>query len=139
MGLGTDGCASNNNLDMFGEISTTAKLHKVNRLDPTLLPAGRVLAMATSGGASVLGLQGKTGELTAGRQADIIIVDLQKPHLTPMYDADSILAYAASGSDVKTSIINGRLIMDNYQLLTIDLAEVFARVNDLARQVRSAT
>ncbi len=139
VGLGTDGCASNNNLDMFGEITTAAKLHKVNRLDPTLLPAGRVLALATSGGAAVLGLQGKVGELAVGRQADIIIVDLQKPHLTPMYHADSILAYAASGSDVKTSIINGRLVMENYQLQSIDPAEVMARVNGLARQVRAAT
>jgi 5-methylthioadenosine/S-adenosylhomocysteine deaminase len=136
VGLGTDGCASNNTLDMFGEIATCAKLHKVHRLDPTLLPAGRVAAMATSGGAAVLGLQGKTGELTVGKQADIIIIDLQKPHLTPMYDADSILAYAASGSDVKTSIINGRMVMDNYQLQTIDLAEVITRVNGLARQVK---
>ena len=85
-----------------------------------------------------MGLQGKIGELTPGRQADIIIVDLHKPHLTPMYDADSILAYAASGSDVKTSIINGRIVMENYQLLTIDLDEVLAGVNGLARQVRSA-
>lgn len=139
VGLGTDGCASNNNLDMFGEITTIAKLHKVNRLDPTLLPAGMVLEMATSGGASVLGLQEKTGVLTVGKQADIIILDLQKPHLTPMYNTDSILAYAASGSDVKTSIINGKLIMDNYRLLTIDLTEVLARVNGMARQVRPAT
>ncbi|MEN8134109.1 MAG: amidohydrolase [Thermodesulfobacteriota bacterium] len=139
VGLGTDGCASNNKLDMFSEISTCAKLHKIKRFDPTLLPAGRVVTMATSGGAAVLGLQEKTGELTVGRQADIIIIDLQKPHLTPMYNADSILAYAASGSDVKTAIINGRLVMDNYQLQTIDLAEVLARVNGLARQVRSAT
>ncbi len=139
VGLGTDGCASNNNLDMFGEISTAAKLHKVNRLDPTLLPAGRVLAMATSGGAAVLGLQETVGELAVGKLADIIIVDLQKPHLTPMYNVDSMLAYAASGSDVKTSIINGRLVMDNYRLQTIDLAEVIARVNSLAHQVRKAT
>jgi 5-methylthioadenosine/S-adenosylhomocysteine deaminase len=137
VGLGTDGCASNNNLDMFGEISCAAKLHKVHRLDPTILPAATVLAMATTGGASVLGLQGKTGELTAGKRADIIIIDLQKPHLTPMYDVNSTLVYTASGSDVKTSIIDGHLIMENQQLLTIELAEVLARVNGLARRIRS--
>jgi 5-methylthioadenosine/S-adenosylhomocysteine deaminase len=139
VGLGTDGCASNNRLDMFGEMAATAKLHKVNRLDPTLLPAGRVVAMATSGGATVLGLGEEIGTLAVGRRADLIIVDLAKPHLTPRYDADSLLAYAASGSDVKTSIVNGRVIMENYRLLTIDLAEVLARVNNLARQVRAAT
>lgn len=139
VGLGTDGCASNNNLDMFGEITTVAKLQKVSCLEPTLLPAAEVLAMATSGGAAVLGLQDKIGELTVGRQADIIILDLQKPHLTPMYHVDSMLAYAAAGSDVKTSIINGKLIMDNYQLQTIALNEVMARVNDLAHRVRKAT
>lgn len=136
VGLGTDGCASNNNLDLFGEITTAAKLHKVNRLDPTLLPAGQVLAMATSGGAEVLGLAGKTGELRAGARADLIIVDLQKPHLTPMYDVASALVYAASGGDVKTTIIDGRLIMENYRLPTIDLAEILAKVNGLASQVR---
>jgi 5-methylthioadenosine/S-adenosylhomocysteine deaminase len=124
---------------MFGEMAATAKLHKVNRLDPTLLPAGRVVAMATSGGATVLGLGEEIGTLAVGRRADLIIVDLAKPHLTPRYDADSLLAYAASGSDVKTSIVNGRVIMENYRLLTIDLAEVLARVNNLARQVRAAT
>lgn len=137
VGFGTDGCASNNNLDMFGEISSAAKLHKVNRLDPTLLPADLVLAMATTGGAAVLGLQGITGDLMAGRQADLIIIDLQRPHLTPLYDLDSMLIYAASGSDVTGSIINGRLIMENRQLLTVDLAEILDRVNGMARLVRS--
>jgi len=138
VGLGTDGCASNNNLDMFGEITTAAKLHKVNRLDPTLLTAGTVFKMATTGGAKILGLQGKIGELVVGKLADIIIVDMQKPHLTPTYDVNSMLVYSASGSDVKTSIINGRLVMENYHLLTIDPDEVLAKVNEMAKLVRSA-
>jgi 5-methylthioadenosine/S-adenosylhomocysteine deaminase len=139
VGLGTDGGASNNRLDMFGEMAATAKLHKVKRLDPTLLPAGRVVRLATSGGAAVLGLGAEIGRLTVGRRADLIIVDLDKAHLTPRYEVDSLLAYAAAGGDVKTSIVNGRLIMADYKLLTIDLAEVRARVNNLARQVRAAT
>ena len=139
VGLGTDGCASNNNLDMFGEMAAAAKIHKINRQDPTILPAAEVFRMATAGGAEILGLQDETGRLEIGMQADIIIVDLQKPHLTPMYHVDSVLAYAASGSDVKTSIINGKLVMENYQLQSIDPAEVMARVNGLARQVIAAT
>ncbi len=138
-GLGTDSCASNNNLDMFREISVAAKLAKVNRLDPTLLPAGRVMEMATSGGAGVLGLSDRIGELTVGRAADIIIVDLRKPHLTPMYSVDSLLVYAASGSDVSTSIINGRLVMDNRELLSIDLPEVIGKVNEMARRLKAET
>jgi 5-methylthioadenosine/S-adenosylhomocysteine deaminase len=138
VGLGTDGCASNNSLDMFREMSMAAKLVKVNRLDPTLLPANRVFTLATSGGASVLGLQSKVGELAVGRLADLIIVDLQKPHLTPMYAADSMLVYAASGSDVSTSIINGRLVLDNYQLLTVDLPEIIGKVSAMARRVRKS-
>ncbi|MDF1577960.1 MAG: amidohydrolase [Desulfobulbales bacterium] len=137
VGLGTDSCASNNKLDMFREMTFAAKLAKVNRLDPTLLPAGKVVKMATTGGAAVLGLADKIGQLTVGRSADIIIVDLLKPHLTPMYETDSLLVYAASGSDVRTSIINGRLVMDNHELLTIDLPEVIGKVNELARRLRS--
>ncbi|MFO7605533.1 MAG: amidohydrolase [Desulfurivibrionaceae bacterium] len=139
VGLGTDSCASNNNLDMFREMSVAAKLAKVNRLDPTLLPAGRVMEMATSGGARVLGLSDRIGELTVGRAADIIIVDLLKPHLTPMYSVDSLLVYAASGSDVSTSIINGRLVMDNRELLSIDLPEVIGKVNKMARRLKAET
>jgi 5-methylthioadenosine/S-adenosylhomocysteine deaminase len=139
VGLGTDGCASNNNLDMFGEMAAAAKIHKINRQDPTILPAAEVFRMATTGGAEVLGLQDETGRLETGMQADIIIVDLRSPHLTPIYDQDSLLAYAASGSDVKTSIIAGKMVMADRQLLTIELDEVLARVNSLAEQVRSAT
>jgi 5-methylthioadenosine/S-adenosylhomocysteine deaminase len=139
VGLGTDGCASNNNLDMFGEMATAAKIHKINRQDPTILPAAEVVRMATTGGAEVLGLQDVTGRIETGMQADIIIVDLHSPHLTPMYDQDSLLAYAALGNDVKTSIIAGKLVMENRQLLTIELDEVLARVNLLAEQVRPAT
>ena len=139
VGLGTDSCASNNNLDMFREMTVAAKLAKVHRLNPTLLPARQVVKMATSGGAAVLGLQGEIGELTVGSLADIVIIDLRKPHLNPMYEADSLLAYAASGSDVRASIIGGRLVMDDYRLKTIDLPEVVGKVNEMARQVRAGT
>jgi 5-methylthioadenosine/S-adenosylhomocysteine deaminase len=104
--LGTDGCASNNDLDLFGEMDTCAKLHKVAQLDPTALPAPAALRMATRNGARALGLGGRPGELTPGSLADVIVVDFRKPHLTPVFDPVSHLVYAARGSDVRHSIIH---------------------------------
>jgi 5-methylthioadenosine/S-adenosylhomocysteine deaminase len=91
LGLGTDGAASNNNLDLWGEMSLAAKLHKVAGLDPTVLPARQVVEMTTLGGARVLGLEPVTGSLTPGKEADLIVVDLHQPHLTPLYDPYSHL------------------------------------------------
>lgn len=131
-GLGTDGCASNNNLDLLAEMDTAAKLHKVATLDPTVMDAATVLQMATSGGAHVLGLNHFIGSLEIGKKADIIIIDTHQPHLTPMYNPASHLVYSARGSDVITSIINGKLIMEDRCLLTIDIEEVMAKANQLA-------
>ena len=131
-GLGTDGCASNNSLDLLAEMDTAAKLHKVATLDPTVMDAATVLQMATCEGAKVLGQNHLIGSLEAGKKADIIIVDTHQPHLTPMYNPASHLVYAARGSDVITSIINGKLIMEDRCLLTIDIKEVMAKANQLA-------
>jgi 5-methylthioadenosine/S-adenosylhomocysteine deaminase len=133
--LGTDGCASNNDLDLFGEMDTCAKLHKVGTLDPTVLAAGTVLRMATQNGAKALGLEGKTGELSLGKWADIIVVDFRRPHLTPLYKPVSHLVYAARGSDVRHTIIHGRLVMEDRRLLTLDVDEVMDRVRSFARSV----
>ena len=95
VGLGTDGCASNNNLDMLSELDTAAKLAKVRDLDPTALPARQALGLATRQGAAVLGLQGEVGRLIPGLKADLVVVDLDQPHLTPIYDPLSHLVYAA--------------------------------------------
>ena len=108
VGLGTDGCASNNNLDLFGEMGMCAKLHKVFSADPTVLPAEKVVEMATIGGARVLGMADRIGSIAPGKWADIILVDMKKPHLTPLYHPFSQLVYAASGADVSTSIIGGQ-------------------------------
>jgi 5-methylthioadenosine/S-adenosylhomocysteine deaminase len=133
--LGTDGCASNNNLDMFQEMDSAAKLAKVATLDPTVLPAPAVLKMATRNGARALGMGQLTGILEKGKRADIILINTRKPHLTPMYNAYSHLVYAVTGSDVETSIINGKLVMENRRLLTIDEQEVMERVNGIALKV----
>ncbi|MCE5244251.1 MAG: amidohydrolase [Syntrophobacteraceae bacterium] len=134
--LGTDGCASNNDLDLFGEMDTCAKVHKVASLDPTALPAPTVLRMATRNGAAALGLAGRIGELTAGCRADCIVVDFHKPHLTPVFDPVSHLVYAARGSDVRHSVIEGRLVMEDRRLLTMDIDEVMERVCGFARCIR---
>ena len=136
VGLGTDGCASNNNLDMFREMDMTAKLHKVNSLDPTVMDAKTVLRMATCEGARALGLEEMAGTLTAGKKADLIIIALNKPHLTPLYNEYSHLVYAAGGADVDTAMINGRLVMKNRHLLTIDEREVMAQVRQIAERIK---
>jgi 5-methylthioadenosine/S-adenosylhomocysteine deaminase len=138
VGLGTDGCASNNNLDMFREMDMTAKLHKVNSLDPTVMDAKTVIRMATCSGARGLGLEKMVGTLTAGKKADLIIIDLNKPHLTPLYHEYSHLVYAAGGADVDTAMINGRLVMKNRRLLTIDEREVIAQVRQIALSIKKS-
>jgi 5-methylthioadenosine/S-adenosylhomocysteine deaminase len=137
VGLGTDGCTSNNNIDMFLEMDTAAKIHKVNTLDPTVMDAKTVLKMATRDAAKALGLDGVTGSLVPGKKADIIIIDINKPHLTPMYNLYSHLVYAAGGNDVDTSVINGQVVMENRQLLTLDIEKVMADVNEIAAEVKS--
>jgi 5-methylthioadenosine/S-adenosylhomocysteine deaminase len=138
VGLGTDGCASNNNLDMIKEMSTAAKLHKVARLDPTVMDAQTVVRMATIEGAKTLGMDKITGSLEAGKKADIIIIGLNKPHLTPLYSEYSHLVYAMSGADVDTVIINGKVVMENRRLLTIDEEEVMQKVREIAVKVKQS-
>lgn len=135
VGLGTDGCASNNDLDMFGEMSTSAKLHKVIQMDPTVMDAKTVLKMATINGAKVLGLEDRIGSIEAGKNADIIIIDMKKPHLTPVYNYYSHLVYSASGSDVVTSIIGGKIIMQERKLLHLDLTAIMHEVNAIAHAI----
>jgi 5-methylthioadenosine/S-adenosylhomocysteine deaminase len=135
VGLGTDGSASNNNLDMLQEMDTTAKLHKVMRLDPTLMDAKQVLSLATRTGAEAIGLGEEIGSLEIGKRADLIIIDTQKPHLTPLYDPVSHLVYAVSGSDVRHVIIDGALVVRDRIILSFDLEPVIESVQGLARQI----
>ncbi|MHC1741638.1 MAG: amidohydrolase [Syntrophobacteraceae bacterium] len=134
--LGTDGCASNNDLDLFSEMDTCAKLHKVATLDPTVTPARSVLEMATRNGAKALGLGSLIGELSPGRLADVIVLDFDQPHLTPLYRPVSHLVYAARGADVRHSIIHGKLVMEDRRILTLDVNEVMERVNAIAHIIR---
>lgn len=134
VGLGTDSCASNNRLDLFCEMDLCAKIHKVKDLDPTALPAQAVLRMATLGGAEILGLDRKTGSLTPGKDADIILVDIDQPHLLPFYHPD-LLVYSGSGSDVTTVIVGGRLVIQDRKILTFDVDETMTEVRKLAEKL----
>ncbi|HSO79851.1 MAG TPA: amidohydrolase [Chromatiaceae bacterium] len=136
VGLGTDGCASNNSLDMFREMNTAAKLEKVIHADPALMPAPTVDAMATRAGARVLGMDQVTGVLKPGLKADLIMIDLQSPHLTPLYHPYSHLVYAANGADVKNVFINGRLVMKDRRLLTLNEEAIMAKVCQIAERIR---
>ena len=138
VGLGTDGCASNNNLDLFREMDMTAKLHKVKTLDPTAMDARTVLRMGTCEGAKALSLGKVTGSLETGKRADLIILDLNKPHLAPLYNEYSQLVYAAGGSDADTVMVSGRLLMKNRRLLTINEGEVIAKVREIAGNIRKS-
>jgi len=137
VGLGTDGCASNNNLDLLEEMDMAAKLQKVGTMDPTALDAPTVLRMATISGAKVLGLENLVGSLEVGKKADIILLDTRKPHLTPLYNPYSHLVYSARGNDVTHAIINGRLVLENRRFLSLDLEEVLGRAKEKAQKVLS--
>ena len=136
VGLGTDGCASNNNLDMFAEMDTAAKLHKVHRLDPTVMGAKTVVRLAVRGGARAIGFEKAVGSIEPGKKADIIGIDLQRPHLTPLYNIYSHLAYSASAADVVLNIINGQVVMRNRELFTLDIERIMAEVRAIAKQIK---
>lgn len=136
VGIGTDGCASNNNLDLFAELARCALLHKGTRLDPTVLPAARLLDVATVGGAACLGFGGQLGRLLPGQLADLLVIDLAHPRLTPFYGPATLL-YAGAGSQVRDVIVNGQVVVRERRCLTLDLAEVQARVRELAVQVQA--
>jgi 5-methylthioadenosine/S-adenosylhomocysteine deaminase len=120
---------------MFREMDICAKIQKVRTLDPVAVPAADVLGLATTGSAAVLGMERKIGRLEPGMKADIILLDLQTPHLQPMHGID-LLVYAADGADVQTVLINGRLIMEDRKIRSFDLAETMAAVRDLATGLR---
>lgn len=128
VGLGTDGAASNNNLDMFEEMRLTATLHKVSTLDPLVIPAKKAVDMATEAGAQALGLENLTGKLLPGYKADIVLLDMHAPHWYPQHDRVSLLAYAASAGDVDTVLVNGKILLDSKKLITIDEEKLFFEV-----------
>jgi 5-methylthioadenosine/S-adenosylhomocysteine deaminase len=135
VGLGTDGCASNNNLDLFQEMDMAAKLHKVFSGDPTVMDAKTVLEMATIGGAKAIGLESEIGSLEAGKKADLIVIDLNKPHLVPLYNIYSHLVYAARGSDVDSVWINGELLVQDRLPIAADMEKILSQADGLKNMV----
>jgi len=138
VGIGTDGAASNNNLDMMGEMDSLAKLHKVYDTDPTHLSAKTVLSLATIEGARALGLGGQTGSLAVGKKADIAILDFNKPHLVPMYDPFSHIVYSALASDVRDVVVGGVPRVRGRRLVDTDLERILSNARQLAGRVRSS-
>ena len=129
VGLGTDGAASNNNLDMLEEIRLVAMLHKVHTLNPLLIPAKTAVRMATSYGAKALGLGAVIGTIAPGFKADITLFNMHAPHWYPRNDRLSLLAYSANSGDVHTVMVNGKIILDNKRLTTIDEEQVMYEAN----------
>ncbi len=135
VGLGTDGTASNNDLDMWAELRLAALLFKARGNDPTLVPARLALRLATRGGARALGLDHLVGSLEPGKRADVVLVDFDRPHLTPVYDVFSHLAYAVNKADVRTVLVNGRVVVRDHRVTTLDERETMERVREVAARI----
>ena len=135
--LGTDGPASNNSLDLFETMKTGALLQKHAYLDPTVLPAYEALKMATLNGARAVGLEKDVGSLEVGKKADVILVDLAKPHLTPLHDIYSTIVYSARAADVDTVIVDGKILMQNRQVRSLDEQAVMEKARKTAYDLLS--
>ncbi len=122
--LGTDGASSNNNLNLFEEMHITSLIHKGFSGDPTMLSAYEVLRMATINGARALGIDGRTGSIEPGKEADLILIDTRVPHLQPVGDPVSAVVYSAQASDVDTVFCQGRMLMQGRKLMTLDEEEI---------------
>ena len=139
MGLGTDGVAgSNNDVDMFEEMDLAAKLQKVTTGDPRALPAEQAMEMATILGAKAIRLEGKIGSIEKGKLADIVTVRLDEAHAVPMYNVYSQLAYALKASDVADVMVNGREIVRDRKMLTLDRAQVMAKAAEYQERVKKS-
>ncbi len=133
--FGTDGAASNNDLDILSEMSTAAKVHKAVSGDPTALNAKLVLLMATRWGAEALGLGEVTGSIEEGKAADMVIADLNRPHLVPVYDVYSHIVYSMRSSDIETVLVSGRIVVDRGRLTTADEAEIIAKAVEWGQKI----
>jgi 5-methylthioadenosine/S-adenosylhomocysteine deaminase len=136
--LGTDGAASNNTLDMLLEMKCAALLAKVDAHDPRLLSAREMVRMATMGGAIALGMEKVVGSLEIGKRADLITINIDSPHLTPCYDPYSQVVYCANGADVRDSVIDGKVVMENRVLLTANMNEITKKAQSIAAKIRAS-
>ncbi len=137
VGLGTDSPLSNNALDLFGEMRLCALMHKAHRWDATVVPAQKALDMATIEAARVLGLEDRLGSLEVGKAADVIVIDLKAPNLTPTREDNVVsnLVYAGAGGNVRDVVVEGRVVMRDREILTADEAEVLSLAAEAASQL----
>jgi len=139
VGIGTDGVASNNNLDLFDEIRSAAFIHKLHNDDPTVINARSAFEMATIGAARVLGMDKIIGSLEVGKRADVVIVDMDQPHAHPVYNIYSLIVYSMRGSDVETVLVDGRLMVHKRKLITLDLGRLYQKVDSLAKRISESS
>jgi 5-methylthioadenosine/S-adenosylhomocysteine deaminase len=136
VGLGNDGFAgSNDGADLIREMDIGAKLQKITRMDPTVVPAEQALEMATIGGARVLGLSKEIGSLEVGKRADLITISLAHPNTVPLYHLYSVIVYAAKAADVQDVFINGRQIVSDRHVLTLNEADIYRKAGEYKRQI----
>ena len=138
VGIGTDGAASNNNQDMFEEMDLAAKQQKLVRMDPRALSAQQVVEMATITGARSLHLERQIGSLEVGKKADLIVVETTSPHATPIYNVYSAIVYALKSSDVRTTIVAGKPVMEDRHMLTLDEPAILAKAAEYAAQIKAS-
>lgn len=136
VGLGTDSVVSNNTLDMFEEMKIAALIHKVNNNNPTAIDAKTAIRMATIENAKILGLDKEIGSLEVGKKADLIIIDINQPHLMPLYNVFSQIVYAVKGSDVDTVIIDGNIVMLNRKIQNVDMIDIAIDAQLKANEVK---
>jgi len=138
LGLGTDGAASNNDLDMFEAMRMASLLHKLQTNDPRVVSAQTSVDLATIGGARAMGMDKQIGSLESGKRADLIVVSMSAARQTPMYDPISHLVYVTHGDDVRTTIVNGKVLMRDRKMLTLDEAAILKDARSWGEKVRAA-
>ncbi|HXX44810.1 MAG TPA: amidohydrolase [Candidatus Acidoferrales bacterium] len=138
VGLATDSAASNNNQDLFQEMNIAAKLQKVTRMDPRALPARQTVELATIGGARAMHLDKQIGSLEVGKKADLILINTNATHSTPMYNVYSLLVYALNAHDVRTAVINGKVVMDGRVMMTMDKPGILAKAHEYQRKISAS-
>jgi 5-methylthioadenosine/S-adenosylhomocysteine deaminase len=138
LGLGTDGAACNNDLDMVGEMGSAARLHKVATLDPTTVPALAVLRMATRGGAEALHMEDRLGSLEPGTRADVVVLSLSGPSGLPLFDPFSHLVYSAHADAVETVVVEGRVLMERRRMKTLDVEAIRENAERYGRKVMAS-
>jgi 5-methylthioadenosine/S-adenosylhomocysteine deaminase len=135
VGLGTDGAGSATSLDLFKEMKMASGLQKLEYFDPAIIDAHTILQMATINGAKILGIDHEVGQIEVGKKADLILVNIQQPHLVPHHDLVSLLVYSAFGHDVDTTIVNGKILMKHRELLTIDEERLLYEAQHRAKRI----